>query len=194
MRRWGVQYPSYEKSCQVTSDQIKADIKAANEMTVDCAQNSNNGACVCSVDWTVESGNLGRPRDSEEREEDHLRARCSCSRSHLSSEGSTHATFSQPGGEESHSSHHVPKQTAKVEPSTKGHQGGVVSPTTSRDMFSSRPMTRACSRLCSVPLASGSGKDNETRQSSKTNKKTLNLMIPAIDTLHEWCINIFSES
>lgn len=158
MRRWGGQYPSYEKSCQVTSDQIKADIKAANETPVDCGQNSNNGACVCSVDWTVESSNLGRPREGEEREGDSLRARCSCSRSHFSSEGSTHSTFSQPGEESS--SHHAPKQTAKAEPSTKGQQGVMVSHTTSRDMFSSRPMTRACSRLCSVPLASGSGKDN----------------------------------
>ncbi|XP_026773524.2 F-box only protein 38 isoform X1 [Pangasianodon hypophthalmus] len=157
LRRWGVQYPSYEKGCQVTSDQIKADIKAANETAVDGGQDRNNGACVCAVDWRVESGNLGRPRDARGRDEGSLRAHCTCSRTHLGSESSTHATFSQPGGEESRASHRVPKQKAKTGSSTIGHQGGVVSHTTSRDMFSSRPMTRACSRLCSVPLAPESG-------------------------------------
>lgn len=166
MRRWGVQYPSYEKGCQVTSEQIKADIKAANEKAVDGGQDGNNRACVCSVDWRVESGNLGRSRYAGGRDEGSLRAHCTCSMSHLGSESSTQATSSQPRGEESRSSHHVPKQRSKAEPSTIGHQGGVVSHTTSRDMFSSRPMTRACSRLCSVPLASDSGKDNKIRASS----------------------------
>ncbi|XP_060783591.1 F-box only protein 38 isoform X2 [Neoarius graeffei] len=156
LRRWGVQYPSYEKGCQVTSEQIKADIKAANETAVDSGQDRNNGACICSIDWRVESGNLGRTRDGGGRDEGSL-THCSCSRTHLGSESSTHSTFSQSGGEESQSSHHVPKQRTKVEPSTTGHQGGVVSHTTSRDMFSSRPMTRACSRLCSVPLPPDSG-------------------------------------
>lgn len=154
----------------MTSEQIKADIKAANETAVDGGQDRNNGACICSVDWRVESGNLGRPRDGGGRDEGNLRAHCSCSRTHLGSESSTHATFSQSGGEESQSSHHVPKQRTKAEPNTIGHQGGVVSHTTSRDMFSSRPMTRACSRLCSVPIPPDSGKDNRIRQSNfKTN-------------------------
>ncbi|KAM9470900.1 F-box only protein 38 isoform 2-T3 [Clarias gariepinus] len=149
LRRWGTQYPSCEKACQVTSEQIKADIKAANETTVDVGQDKNNGGCVCSVDWRVKSGNLGRPRDAGERNESNLRAYCTCSRTNLGTEGSTHATLNQPGGEESRSFYHIPKQRAKVEPTAIGHQDTVVSHTTSKNMFSSRPMTRACSRLCS---------------------------------------------
>lgn len=167
LRRWGVQYPSYEKGCQVTSEQIKADIKAASETAADDGQDRNKKKCVCSVDWRVEAGNLGRPGDAGGRDEGSLRAHCSCSRSHLGSESSTHATFSQPGGEESRLSHQVPKQTTNAQQSTTEHQGGLVSHTTSRDMFSSRPMTRACSRLCSVPLASSSGKNNTIRPSRK---------------------------
>lgn len=168
----------------MTSEQIKADIKAANETAVDGSQDRNNGACVCSVDWSVESDNLRRPRDAGGRDDDsRLRAHCNCSRTHLGSERSSHATFNQPGGEESRSSHHVPKQRAKAEPSTIGHQGGVVSHTTSRGMFSSRPMTRACSRLCSVPLAPDSGKDNRIRSSSNRKllkKQKKQLMIPTL--------------
>ncbi|XP_058252462.1 F-box only protein 38 isoform X1 [Hemibagrus wyckioides] len=155
--RRGGQYPSYDKGCQVTSEQIKSDIKAANETAVDTGQDRNNGSCVCSVDWRVESGNLGRSRNAGERDEGSLRPHCTCNRTCLGSESSTHATFSQPGGEVSRPTHHVPKQRAKAEPSTIEHHGGVVSHTTSKDMFSSRPMTRACSRLCTVPLTSDSG-------------------------------------
>lgn len=142
----------------MTSEQIKADIKAASETAVDGGQDKNNGACVCSVDWKVESGNLGRPRDAGGRDEDSLRANYTCSRTHLSSESSTHASFSQTGAEASRTNH-VSKQKAKAKTSTIGHQGGVVPQTTSRDMFSSRPMTRACSRMCTVPLMPDSGKD-----------------------------------
>lgn len=151
----------------MTSEQIKADIKAVNENAVDCGQDRNYGTCVCSVNWKVQSGNLGSPRQDEERDEGSLRAHCTCRRSQLGSESSTDAKFSPPAGEESQSSHHVPKQTSKAETSKIAHQCGVVPHTTSRDMFSSRPMTRACSRLCSVPLASESGKENRTRLSRK---------------------------
>ncbi|KAI5629973.1 F-box only protein 38 isoform X2 [Silurus asotus] len=157
LRRLGAQYLSYEKGCQVTSEQIKADIKAANEAAADGARDRNNEAGICSVDCKVKSGNLGRPRDAGGRDDGCLRAHCTCSRSHLVPEHGSHATFHQPEGEENQSPHQVPKQRAKAEISTIGHHSGVVSQTTSRDTFSSRPMTRACSRLCSVPLAPDSG-------------------------------------
>ncbi|XP_026991249.1 F-box only protein 38 isoform X2 [Tachysurus fulvidraco] len=148
--RRGVKYPSHDKGCQVTSEQIKLDIKAANETAVDTGQDKNNGSCVCSVDWRA-------PRNAGERDEDRVRAHCTCSMTCLGSESSTHATFSEPGGEVSRSTHHVSKQRAKAETSTIGNQGGVESHTTSKDMFSSRPITRACSKLCTVPLTTDSG-------------------------------------
>lgn len=185
LRRWGVQYPSYEKGCQVTSEQIKADIKAATETAVNSGHDRNNVSCVCSVHWGVESGNLRRPRDARESGEGSLRAQCTCSRTHLGSVSSAHATFSRPEGEVNRSTHHAIKQRAKAETSTIRNQGGLVTHATSRDMFSSRPMTRACSRLCTVPLMPDSGLSSAMPQIAVKRKNTADKSTSTSDPVTE---------
>uniref|UniRef100_A0AAR2LL59 F-box domain-containing protein n=1 Tax=Pygocentrus nattereri TaxID=42514 RepID=A0AAR2LL59_PYGNA len=177
--------PSCEKGCQVTSEQIKADMKAASE-TADSSRDRNSGAaghttggCVCSIRWREESVNPERRGGSGGRQEGTMRTCCTCSRSHSGSQRSSRTTLSHSSdGESSRSTYHYPEQRAQTEQSEIRHntapssslsstegcrdnsvglQGEVRPPQrTSRDMFSRRPVTRACSRQCSVPLVSES--------------------------------------
>ncbi|KAK1803896.1 hypothetical protein P4O66_003841 [Electrophorus voltai] len=212
LRRRGSQCPSCEKGCQVTSEQIKADMKAASELTEDSARDRNSGAaghntagCVCSIRWREESVNPeGRAR-SGAREEGPMRTRCACIRAHAGAESSTRTTLSQPGGGESRSAHHVPEQTAKAEQSetrhrnappripssaegcgTAGLQGEAVPPhRTSRDMFFRRPVTRACSRLCSVPLVSESELSKPKPRAAVKRKRTADKSTSTSDPVTE---------
>uniref|UniRef100_A0A4W4FET1 F-box domain-containing protein n=2 Tax=Electrophorus electricus TaxID=8005 RepID=A0A4W4FET1_ELEEL len=212
LRRRGSQCPSCEKGCQVTSEQIKADMKAASELTEDSARDRNSGAaghntagCVCSIRWREESVNPeGRAR-SGAREEGPMRTRCACIRAHAGAESSTRTTLSQPGGGESRSAHHVPEQTAKAEQSetrhrnappripsaaegcgTAGLQGEAVpSHRTSRDMFFRRPVTRACSRLCSVPLVSESELSKPKPRAAVKRKRTADKSTSTSDPVTE---------
>ncbi|XP_066505390.1 F-box only protein 38 [Hoplias malabaricus] len=182
LRRRGPQCLSCEKSCQVTSEQIKADMKAASEAE-DNSRDKNsgdavhaNGGCVCSIHWREESVNAERRGGSAYRQEGTMRTSCTCSRAHSASQRSTHSNLShQSDGESSRSTCHSLDRRVQTESRhrTDPHRT-LISPErsndnsaglqvemtpqqrTSRDMFSRRPITRACSRLCSVPLVSES--------------------------------------
>uniref|UniRef100_A0A672SWL0 F-box protein 38 n=1 Tax=Sinocyclocheilus grahami TaxID=75366 RepID=A0A672SWL0_SINGR len=172
---------SCEKGCQVTSEQIKADMKAATETAERGSRDRNSGpgsasgyaagSCVCSIRWREDSANQDQG-GAGRGEDDMVRTRCTCSRSRPGSENRTRGGHSlQTGGDSHRSERHSPEQSAGDEMEdrhsnaplrtqgspeghserTAGHQQGSShrSPT---DEFPRRPVTRACSRLSSVPL------------------------------------------
>ncbi len=175
---------SCEKGCQVTSEQIKADMKAATETPERGARDRNGGpgsasgydagSCVCSIRWREDSANQDDQGGAGRGEDDMVRTRCTCSRSPHGSENRTRGGHGLPAGGDSHrSERHSPEQRAGDEMEdrhsnaqgsseghserTAGHQQGSShrSPT---DEFPRRPVTRARSRLSSVPLVCESGK------------------------------------
>lgn len=174
---------SCEKGCQVTSEQIKADIKAATETPERGAKDKNGGpgsasgytagSCVCSIRWREDSANQDDQGGANRGEDDMVRTRCTCSRSHHGTENGTRGGHGLPeGGDSQRSESHSPEQRAEGDDMedrysnaplrtqgsseghserTAGHQQGSShrSPT---DEFPRRPVTRARSRLSSVPL------------------------------------------
>uniref|UniRef100_A0AAY4DZI4 F-box domain-containing protein n=1 Tax=Denticeps clupeoides TaxID=299321 RepID=A0AAY4DZI4_9TELE len=97
------QEPSCEKGCQVTSEQIKADIKAATETTdrgTSTNQDPGDGGtganscitrdCVCNIRWREDSANQEELRRRRARENDAVRTRCTCSRSSVAVQGEDH--------------------------------------------------------------------------------------------------------
>ncbi|KAM9511997.1 F-box only protein 38 isoform 2-T7 [Salvelinus alpinus] len=100
LRRRGppLQEPSCEKGCQVTSEQIKADMKAATEVP-DKDKNSKEpaaggagcttGGCVCSVHWREDSANQEEQSRARAGDEGTVRTRCTCSRARPGPEGRT---------------------------------------------------------------------------------------------------------
>ncbi|XP_076878634.1 F-box only protein 38 [Brachyhypopomus gauderio] len=225
LRRRGSQCPSCEKGCQVTSEQIKADMKAASESTEDGSRDRtggaaghNTGGCVCSIRWREESANPeGRGRAGA-REEGPMRTRCSCVRAHAGAETGARTTLSQPAGGESRAGHHGPEQTVKAEQSEARHRNapprtpssaeghgaaglqGEAGPPhrTSRDMFSRRPVTRACSRLCSVPLVSESElsktKPRVTVKRKRTADKSTSTSDPVTEDDHIQVLSLKSKN
>lgn len=181
LRRRGPQPQEFscEKGCQVTSEQIKADMKAASETAERGTRDRTSGAgpasgyatgsCVCSMRWREDSAN------QEGRGEGTVRTRCTCSRSRATSETRTPAGVENhspelregAGAEEMEDRHSsTPHRT---ESSSEGHtestagQQQDLGPTGSShrsptEEFPRRPVTRACSRLSSVPLVCESGK------------------------------------
>uniref|UniRef100_A0A671MYS5 F-box only protein 38-like n=1 Tax=Sinocyclocheilus anshuiensis TaxID=1608454 RepID=A0A671MYS5_9TELE len=173
---------SCEKGCQVTSEQIKADMKAATETAERGSRDRNSGpgsasgyaagSCVCSIRWREDSANQDDQGGAGRGEDDMVRTRCTCSRSRPGSENRARGGHGlQAGGDSHRSERHSPEQSAGDEMEdrhsnaplrtqgsseghserTAGHQQGSShrSPT---DEFPRRPVTRACSRLSSVPL------------------------------------------
>uniref|UniRef100_A0A8C2DXG0 F-box protein 38 n=1 Tax=Cyprinus carpio TaxID=7962 RepID=A0A8C2DXG0_CYPCA len=129
---------SSEKGCQVTSEQIKADMKAATETAEHGSRDRNSGpgsasgyaagSCVCSIRWREESANQDDQGGAGRGEDDMVRTRCT-----------TQGSF------EGHSER------------TASHQQGSSHKSTT-DECPRRPVTRARSRLSSVPLVCESGK------------------------------------
>lgn len=180
---------SCEKGCQVTSEQIKADIKAATETPERGAKDRNGGpgsasgyaagSCVCSIRWREDSANQDDQGGAGRGGDDMVRTRCTCSRSRHGSENRTRGGHGLPAGgdsqrsesrspepraggddmEDRHSNAPLRTQGSSEGHSerTAGHQQGSShrSPT---DEFPRRPVTRARSRLSSVPLVCESGK------------------------------------
>nr|XP_023845252.1 F-box only protein 38 isoform X1 [Salvelinus alpinus]XP_023845253.1 F-box only protein 38 isoform X1 [Salvelinus alpinus]XP_023845254.1 F-box only protein 38 isoform X1 [Salvelinus alpinus] len=110
LRRRGppLQEPSCEKGCQVTSEQIKADMKAATEVP-DKDKNSKEpaagaaggagcttGGCVCSVHWREDSANQEEQSRARAGDEGTVRTRCTCSRARPGPEGRTRSGPSHP--------------------------------------------------------------------------------------------------
>ncbi|KAL7886386.1 hypothetical protein AOLI_G00066810 [Acnodon oligacanthus] len=227
LRRRGAQCPSCEKGCQVTSEQIKADMKAASE-TADSNRDRNSGAaghttggCVCSIRWREESVNPERRGGSGGRQEGTMRTCCTCSRSQSGSQRSSRTTLSHSSdGESSRSTCHYPEQRAQTEQSEIRHntapnssmsstegcrdnpvgcQGEVMPPQrTSRDMFSRRPVTRACSRQCSVPLVSESelskGKPRVAVKRKRTADKSTSTSDPVTEDDHVQVLALKSKN
>uniref|UniRef100_A0A9J7X2L8 F-box protein 38 n=1 Tax=Cyprinus carpio carpio TaxID=630221 RepID=A0A9J7X2L8_CYPCA len=139
---------SSEKGCQVTSEQIKADMKAATETADHGSRDRNSGpgstsgyaagSCVCSIRWREESANQDDQGGVGRGEDDMVRTRCTCSR-HSNTPPRTQ------GSSEGHSER------------TASHQQGSSHKSTT-DECPRRPVTRARSRLSSVPLVCESGK------------------------------------
>uniref|UniRef100_A0A8C1Z6S5 F-box protein 38 n=1 Tax=Cyprinus carpio TaxID=7962 RepID=A0A8C1Z6S5_CYPCA len=173
---------SSEKGCQVTSEQIKADMKAATETADHGSRDRNSGpgsasgyaagSCVCSIRWREESANQDDQGGAGRGEDDMVRTRCTCSRSRPGSGNRTRGGHGLPAGGDSHRSElHSPEQRAGDEmedrhsntpPRTQGSSEGHSERTASHQQGSShksttdecprRPVTRARSRLSSVPL------------------------------------------
>ncbi|MBN3305871.1 FBX38 protein, partial [Amia calva] len=93
--------PRCEKGCQVTSEQIKADMKAAIETPERGARGAKDsgtgvgsgsgcaaGGCVCSIRWRDDSANREEGAAAGAGEGT-VRTRCTCSRTHPSAEGRT---------------------------------------------------------------------------------------------------------
>ncbi|XP_026103904.1 F-box only protein 38-like [Carassius auratus] len=158
---------SCEKGCQVTSEQIKADMKAATETAERGARDRNSGpesasgydagSCVCSIRWREDSANPDDQGGMGRGEDDMVRTRCTCSRSHPGSENRTRGGHSLPVGGDNHRSecHSSEQRTGGEEmedrhsdapPRTQGSSEG------QSVEFPRRPVTRARSRLSSVPL------------------------------------------
>uniref|UniRef100_A0A3B3Q963 F-box protein 38 n=1 Tax=Paramormyrops kingsleyae TaxID=1676925 RepID=A0A3B3Q963_9TELE len=94
---------SCEKGCQVTSEQIKADMKAASDtaerggrVTRDAAGSGCAvGGCVCSIRWREDSANReGRAEPGAGGGEGAVRTRCTCSRTQG---GASSARGEEPG-------------------------------------------------------------------------------------------------
>ncbi|XP_052005510.1 F-box only protein 38-like [Xyrauchen texanus] len=174
---------SCEKGCQVTSEQIKADMKAASE-TAECGGREGNsgagpasgyasGSCVCSIRWREDSANQVGQGGAGRGDEEMIRTRCTCSRSRSASENRTRSGHNQPeGGDNCMPEHHsqeqrsggdemedrhsnTPSRTQSSSEGHAGHQQGLSTDSSHRtptDEFPRRPVTRASSRLSSVPL------------------------------------------
>ncbi|XP_072520235.1 F-box only protein 38 isoform X1 [Salminus brasiliensis] len=226
LRRGGAQCPSCEKSCQVTSDQIKADMKAASETAEDAYRDrkveaaGHTGGCVCAIRWREDSVNPEGQGGSGGRDDG--TNYCTCSRAHSGSQQSIRTTLSHssPGESHSRSTYHIPEKRAQEEQletkhSTSPHgtlastetcsdnsaglQGVAVSPQrTSRDTLSRRPITRACSRLCSVPLVSESElhktKPRVALKRKRTADKSTSTSDPVTEDDHEQVLALKSKN
>uniref|UniRef100_A0A673HJZ8 F-box only protein 38-like n=1 Tax=Sinocyclocheilus rhinocerous TaxID=307959 RepID=A0A673HJZ8_9TELE len=155
---------SCEKGCQVTSEQIKADMKAAIETAERGARDRNSGPGSASGYASANQDNQG---GAGRGEDDMVRTRCTCSENRSrgghglpvggdSHRSERHSPEQRAGGDEMEDMHSnaPPRTQGSTEGQserTAGHQHGSShrSPT---DEFPRRPVTRARSRLSSVPL------------------------------------------
>lgn len=152
------------------------------------------GSCVCSIRWREDSANQDDQGGAGRGEDDMVRTRCTCSRSRPGSENRTRSGHSLPAGDESHRPEcHSPEQSAggeemeerhsstppRTQSSSEGHSERTAvhqqgsshrSPT---DEFPRRPITRARSRLSSVPLVCESGKTRAEVPHSGTSENQL---------------------
>ncbi|XP_023650764.1 F-box only protein 38 isoform X1 [Paramormyrops kingsleyae] len=163
---------SCEKGCQVTSEQIKADMKAASDtaerggrVTRDAAGSGCAvGGCVCSIRWREDSANReGRAEPGAGGGEGAVRTRCTCSRTQGGA-SSARGEEPGPGAPPRNPNSEASAGTGVAAGSTgaggersgaRSMQGSVGDPAP-REGFPRRPMTRARSRLSSVSLVSES--------------------------------------
>ncbi|XP_010897555.2 F-box only protein 38 isoform X2 [Esox lucius] len=229
--------PSCEKGCQVTSEQIKADMKAATEVPdkdrsskepsgVAGSAGCSTGGCVCSIRWREDSvnqeeqGGVGGGGD-----EGTVRTRCTCSRARPGPEGRTgggpgHAasagdrtperrrglregTAGQESGERAEEDSATARDTA---PGRSGERmsdqreadGEEPHPRDTRDGFPRRPVTRARSRLSSVPLVSESelsrSKPRVTVKRKRTADKSTSTSDPVTEDDHVQVLSLKSKN
>ncbi|XP_035266504.1 F-box only protein 38 [Anguilla anguilla] len=169
---------SCEKGCQVTSEQIKADMKAASETP---ERGCTTGGCVCSIRWREDSANQEEGAGGAAAGgEGTVRTRCTCSRARPGPEGGrtrggAHPPNASGGGDNPAAREPARGPTegggaASGEGSRPREAGGSEAPPRTRGVsqqhapqdrphregFPRRPVTRARSRLSSVPLVSES--------------------------------------
>lgn len=152
------------------------------------------GSCVCSIRWREDSANQDDQGEAGRGDDDMVRTRCTCSRSRPGSENRTRSGHGPPAGDENHRpERHSPEQRAgedemenshsnappRTHSSSEGHSERTAShqqgssrrsPT---DEFPRRPVTRARSRLSSVPLVCESGKTRAEVPHSGTSENLL---------------------
>uniref|UniRef100_A0A8C8M329 F-box domain-containing protein n=1 Tax=Oncorhynchus tshawytscha TaxID=74940 RepID=A0A8C8M329_ONCTS len=189
LRRRGppLQEPSCEKGCQVTSEQIKADMKAATEVP-DKDKNSKEpaagtgaaggagcttGGCVCSVHWREDSANQEEQSRARVGDEGTVRTRCTCSRARPIPEGRTQSGPNHPASGGSGGGDRTPERRDPPQPR------GL------RDGFPRRPVTRARSRLSSVPLVSESELSNSKPRVTVKRKRTADKSTSTSDPVTE---------
>uniref|UniRef100_A0A8C8H9A7 F-box domain-containing protein n=1 Tax=Oncorhynchus tshawytscha TaxID=74940 RepID=A0A8C8H9A7_ONCTS len=233
LRRRGppLQEPSCEKGCQVTSEQIKADMKAATEVP-DKDKNSKEpaagtgaaggagcttGGCVCSVHWREDSANQEEQSRARVGDEGTVRTRCTCSRARPIPEGRTQSGPNHPASGGSGGGDRTPERRQDLgegagaeglearDPAEEslargvpeGHRGERMlgqssreasvepQPRGLRDGFPRRPVTRARSRLSSVPLVSESELSNSKPRVTVKRKRTADKSTSTSDPVTE---------
>ncbi|XP_020307971.1 F-box only protein 38 isoform X2 [Oncorhynchus kisutch] len=229
LRRRGppLQEPSCEKGCQVTSEQIKADMKAATEVP-DKDKNSKEhaagtgaaggagcttGGCVCSVHWREDSANQEEQSRARAGDEGTVRTRCTCSRARPIPEGRTQSGPNHPasGGDRTPERRQDlgegagaegleardPAEESLERGVPEGHRGERMlgqssreasvepQPRGLRDGFPRRPVTRARSRLSSVPLVSESELSNSKPRVTVKRKRTADKSTSTSDPVTE---------
>uniref|UniRef100_A0A8C8M3V0 F-box domain-containing protein n=1 Tax=Oncorhynchus tshawytscha TaxID=74940 RepID=A0A8C8M3V0_ONCTS len=169
LRRRGppLQEPSCEKGCQVTSEQIKADMKAATEVP-DKDKNSKDGP-----NHPASGGSGGGDRTPERRQDlgegagaEGLEARDPAEES---------LARGVPEGHRGERMLGQSSREASVEPQPRGL----------RDGFPRRPVTRARSRLSSVPLVSESELSNSKPRVTVKRKRTADKSTSTSDPVTE---------
>ncbi|TRY60147.1 hypothetical protein DNTS_006453 [Danionella cerebrum] len=227
LRRHGTQPQDFscEKGCQVTSEQIKADMKAATDTAErgprdrhsvsTSASGYTPGNCVCSIRWRGESAN----QDHQAGSGDMMRTRCTCNRSHTRSENRTHSDHSVPIGDSNHRHEHVsPEQRSMGEEMEDRHSNA--SPRTQNspvqhnensagiqqysenrspsDEMPRRPVTRARSRLSTVPLVCESelpkGKPPVALKRKRTADKSTSTSDPVTEDDHVQVLSLKSKN
>uniref|UniRef100_A0A8C7Q045 F-box protein 38 n=1 Tax=Oncorhynchus mykiss TaxID=8022 RepID=A0A8C7Q045_ONCMY len=233
LRRRGppLQEPSCEKGCQVTSEQIKADMKAATEVP-DKDKNSKEppagtgaaggagcttGGCVCSVHWREDSANQEEQSRARAGDEGTVRTRCTCSRARPIPEGRTRSLPNHPASGGAGGGDRTPERRQDLgegagaeglearDPAEEslargvpeGHRGERMlgqssreasvepQPRGLRDGFPRRPVTRARSRLSSVPLVSESELSNSKPRVTVKRKRTADKSTSTSDPVTE---------
>uniref|UniRef100_A0AAY4E1L1 F-box domain-containing protein n=1 Tax=Denticeps clupeoides TaxID=299321 RepID=A0AAY4E1L1_9TELE len=178
------QEPSCEKGCQVTSEQIKADIKAATETTdrgTSTNQDPGDGGtganscitrdCVCNIRWREDSANQEELRRRRARENDAVRTRCTCSR----------ACFGNAREVRIRSEAHAGRGAAGREATSRPSR----EPLNCREESGRRSITRSMTRQDSVPLLSGSELSKPKRQFRLKRKRTADKSTSTSDPVTE---------
>uniref|UniRef100_A0A8C9SVK0 F-box protein 38 n=1 Tax=Scleropages formosus TaxID=113540 RepID=A0A8C9SVK0_SCLFO len=224
LRRRGAppQEHSCEKGCQVTSEQIKADMKAATESTEHGTHSSRDpgagcaaGGCVCSIRWREDSANQEEgPGAVAAGGEGAVRARCTCNRARSSPEGRTRGGTHPPGqrlGVEPARGvgpgpreviDEAPARTRAVveERGDSGERGNLdaggdpAQNHTPREGFPRRPVTRARSRLSSVPLISEAAKPRVAVKRKRTADKATSTSDPVTEDDHVQVLTLKSKN
>uniref|UniRef100_A0A674D1J8 F-box protein 38 n=2 Tax=Salmo trutta TaxID=8032 RepID=A0A674D1J8_SALTR len=230
LRRRGppLQEPSCEKGCQVTSEQIKADMKAATEVPDKDKSSKEPAAGTGAAGGAEDSANQEEQSRARAGDEGTVRTRCTCSRARLGPEGRTRSVPNHPasggagGGDrtperrqdlgEGASAEGLeardPAEESLARGMPEGHRGermlgqssGEASvepqPRGLRDGFPRRPVTRARSRLSSVPLVSESGKPvkNEFLIEKRTADKSTSTSDPVTEDDHVQVLTLKSKN
>uniref|UniRef100_A0A6Q2XUB6 F-box domain-containing protein n=1 Tax=Esox lucius TaxID=8010 RepID=A0A6Q2XUB6_ESOLU len=175
--------PSCEKGCQVTSEQIKADMKAATE---------EETRCTCSRARPGPEGRTGGGPGHAASAGDRTPER---------RRGLREGTAGQESGERAEEDSATARDTA---PGRSGERmsdqreadGEEPHPRDTRDGFPRRPVTRARSRLSSVPLVSESGKTSPrvTVKRKRTADKSTSTSDPVTEDDHVQVLSLKSKN